>query len=86
MPPEAQDRDLRGQAQTLGSATSGPDAIDDSKRSAGASSTDQCDTEPLAFVSTCSARPRREEYVGPWLPEPLVDTAALAPDSRTELA
>ena len=25
-------------------------------------------------------------YVGPWLPEPVVDTAALAPDSRTELA
>src|SRR5262249_35071467 len=23
---------------------------------------------------------------GPWLPEPVVDTAALAPDSRTELA
>src|SRR5213078_4111728 len=31
-------------------------------------------------------RARREEYVGPWLPEPVVDTAALAPDSRTELA
>ena len=28
----------------------------------------------------------REEYVGPWLPEPVVDTAALAPDSHTELA
>src|SRR5262245_37252489 len=28
-----------------------------------------------------SARARREEYVGPWLPEPVVDTAALAPDS-----
>jgi RNA polymerase sigma-70 factor (ECF subfamily) len=33
-----------------------------------------------------SARARREEYVGPWLPEPVVDAAALAPDSRTELA
>jgi len=33
-----------------------------------------------------SARARREEYVGPWLPEPVVDTAALAPDRRTELA
>jgi RNA polymerase sigma-70 factor, ECF subfamily len=33
-----------------------------------------------------SARARREAYVGPWLPEPVVDTAALAPDSRTELA
>jgi RNA polymerase sigma-70 factor (ECF subfamily) len=33
-----------------------------------------------------SARARRGEYVGPWLPEPVLDTAALAPDSRTELA
>src|SRR5215468_5994125 len=33
-----------------------------------------------------SARARREGYVGQWLPEPVVDTAALAPDSRTELA
>jgi RNA polymerase sigma-70 factor (ECF subfamily) len=33
-----------------------------------------------------SARARREEYVGPWLPEPVLDTAALAPDSRTALA
>jgi RNA polymerase sigma-70 factor (ECF subfamily) len=33
-----------------------------------------------------SARARREEYVGPWLPEPVLDTAALAPDNRTELA
>src|SRR5262245_30596082 len=33
-----------------------------------------------------SARARREEYVVPWLPEPILDTAALAPDSRTELA
>jgi RNA polymerase sigma-70 factor (ECF subfamily) len=33
-----------------------------------------------------SARARREEYVGQWLPEPVLDTAALAPDSRTELA
>ena len=33
-----------------------------------------------------SARARREEYVGPWLPEPVIDTAGLAPDTRTELA
>ena len=32
------------------------------------------------------ARARHEEYVGPWLPEPIFDTAALTPDSRTELA
>ncbi len=53
-------------------------------------------TNPRAFLMTTttricldlltSARARREEYVGPWLPEPVLDTAALAPDSRTELA
>lgn len=53
-------------------------------------------SEPRAFLMTTttricldmltSARARREQYVGPWLPEPVVDTAALAPDSRTELA
>jgi RNA polymerase sigma-70 factor, ECF subfamily len=53
-------------------------------------------TDPRAFLMTTttricldmltSARARREEYVGPWLPEPVLDTAALAPDSRTELA
>lgn len=52
--------------------------------------------DPRAFLMTItaricidlltSARARREEYTGPWLPEPVVDTAALAPDSRTELA
>jgi RNA polymerase sigma-70 factor, ECF subfamily len=58
--------------------------------------TDRKVSEPRAFLMTTttricldlltSARARREEYVGPWLPEPVVDTAALAPDSRTELA
>jgi RNA polymerase sigma-70 factor (ECF subfamily) len=52
--------------------------------------------EPRAFlISTTtricldvlkSARARREEYVGPWLPDPVTDTAALAPDTQTELA
>lgn len=52
--------------------------------------------EPRAFLMTTttricldmltSARSRREEYVGSWLPEPIFDTAALGPDSRTELA
>src|SRR5262249_18421656 len=50
--------------------------------------------EPRAFLMTTttricldmlrSARARREEYVGPWLPEPVFDTAELAPDTRTE--
>jgi RNA polymerase sigma-70 factor (ECF subfamily) len=53
-------------------------------------------SEPRAFLMTTttrlcldmltSARARREEYVGPWLPEPVADTAALASDGRTELA
>lgn len=52
--------------------------------------------EPRAFLMTTttricldvlkSARSRREEYVGPWLPDPVIDTAALAPDAQTELA
>ena len=29
---------------------------------------------------------RREEYVGPWLPDPVTDTASLAPDAQTELS
>jgi RNA polymerase sigma-70 factor, ECF subfamily len=53
-------------------------------------------TDTRAFLTTTttricldtlkSARARREAYVGPWLPEPVLDTAALAPDTQTELA
>jgi len=52
--------------------------------------------EPRAFLITTttricldvlkSARARREEYVGPWLPDPVTDTAALMPDAQTEMA
>ncbi len=52
--------------------------------------------QPRAFLMTTttricldvlkSARMKREEYVGPWLPDPVTDTASLAPDSQTELA
>jgi RNA polymerase sigma-70 factor (ECF subfamily) len=52
--------------------------------------------EPRAFLITTttricldvlkSARVQREQYVGPWLPEPVTDTTALAPDTQTELA
>jgi RNA polymerase sigma-70 factor (ECF subfamily) len=51
--------------------------------------------EPAAWVTTVTtrlsidhlrlARVRRERYVGPWLPEPLVDESAPAPDARVEL-
>ena len=53
-------------------------------------------SEPRAFLMTTttricldmltSARARHEEYVGPWLPEPIFDTAALTPESQAELA
>jgi RNA polymerase sigma-70 factor (ECF subfamily) len=33
-----------------------------------------------------SARARRESYVGPWLPEPLLEDPAPGPESRAELA
>src|SRR5215475_10240188 len=43
-------------------------------------------TTRICLDMLTSARARREEYVGPWLPEPVLDTAALAPDRRTGLA
>lgn len=53
-------------------------------------------SDPKAFLMTTttricldmlkSARARREEYVGPWLPDPVTDTTSLAPDAQTELA
>src|SRR4051812_3310746 len=52
--------------------------------------------QPAAWITTVatrlsinvlrSARARRESYVGPWLPEPLVEDAAPGPASRAELA
>src|SRR5689334_24528604 len=43
-------------------------------------------TTRICLDMLTSARARREEYVGPWLPEPVADTETLAPDTRTELA
>ncbi|HEY3026704.1 MAG TPA: RNA polymerase sigma factor SigJ [Pyrinomonadaceae bacterium] len=79
----------------LGSMADAEDAVQETYvRWHGANRTNVSD--PRAFLMTTttricldvlrSARARREEYVGPWLPEPIFDTAALAPDSRTELA
>ena len=52
--------------------------------------------EPRAFLSKMvtrmcldelkSARVQREEYVGPWLPEPILDESALSPEAATEVA
>ena len=79
----------------LGSMADAEDAVQDTSlhwRSADRNSV----SDPRAFLMTTttricldmltSARARREDYIGQWLPEPVVDTAALAPDSRTELA
>jgi DNA-directed RNA polymerase specialized sigma24 family protein len=52
--------------------------------------------EPLAWITTVatrlsinvlrSARSRREAYVGPWLPEPLVEDPSADPAAHAELA
>src|SRR3954452_9930874 len=52
--------------------------------------------EPAAWITTVatrlsinvlkSARARRESYVGPWLPDPLLEDPAPGPASRAELA
>ena len=52
--------------------------------------------QPAAWITTVvtrlsinvlrSARARRESYVGPWLPEPLIEDPAPGPASRAELA
>ena len=79
----------------LGSMADAEDAVQDTYLRWHGTDRDHV-SDPRAFLMTTttricldmltSARARREEYVGPWLPEPVFDTAALAPDSRTELA
>lgn len=89
-------RRLRGLAyRMLGSMADADDAVQETYLRWHGADRDKV-SEPRAFLMTTttricldmltSARARREEYVGPWLPEPVLDAAALAPDSRTELA
>ena len=79
----------------LGSVSEAEDAVQDAYlRWHGADRDAVSNTRAFLMATTTricldvlkSARARREEYVGQWLPEPVLDTAALAPDSRTELA
>ena len=79
----------------LGSVSEAEDAVQDAYLRWHGTDRDAV-TDPRAFLTTTttricldmlkSARVQREKYVGPWLPEPVVDTAALAPDTQTELA
>jgi RNA polymerase sigma-70 factor, ECF subfamily len=89
-------RRLRGLAyRMLGSIAEAEDAVQDAYLRWHATDRDVV-ADPRGFLTTTtaricldvlrSARARREAYVGPWLPEPVVDTSALAPDAPTELA
>ena len=79
----------------LGSLAEAEDAVQDAYLRWHAVDRDHV-TDPRGFLTTAttricldvlrSARARREEYIGPWLPEPVVDTKELAPDAQTELA
>ena len=79
----------------LGSMTDAEDAVQETYLRWHGANRDNV-SDPRAFLMTTatricldlltSARARREEYVGPWLPEPVLDATGLAPDSRAELA
>jgi RNA polymerase sigma-70 factor (ECF subfamily) len=89
-------RRLTGLAyRMLGSLSEAEDIVQDAYLRWHAAERDRVDN-PRAYLSRTvarlcldqlkSARARRETYVGPWLPEPIVDETALAPDTASELA
>jgi RNA polymerase sigma-70 factor (ECF subfamily) len=79
----------------LGSLSESEDIVQDAYLRWHAAERDDVDN-PRAYLSRTvtrlcldhikSARVRRETYVGPWLPEPIIDESALAPDTASELA
>jgi len=93
---EPQRRRLTGLAyRMLGSLSEAEDIVQDAYLRWHAAERGNVDN-PRAYLSRTvarlcldhlkSARSRRETYVGPWLPEPIVDETALAPDTASELA
>ncbi len=93
---EANRRHLMGLAyRMLGSLAEAEDAVQEAYLRWHAAERGAVEN-PRAFLSTIvtrlcldqlkSARARRESYVGPWLPEPVLDTAALDAESASDYA
>jgi RNA polymerase sigma-70 factor (ECF subfamily) len=80
----------------LGSRADAEDAVQDAfLRWSGAQAREAIENEEAYLVRIVtrlcldrlkSAKARREIYVGPWLPEPIVDTETLSPHTSAELA
>ena len=77
----------------LGSRSDAEDVVQDAYlRFAGATDIENTEAFLVTIVTRLcldrlkSAHARREVYVGPWLPEPVLDADALSPDTATELA
>ncbi len=93
---EAHRRHLMGLAyRMLGSLAEAEDAVQEAYLRWHAADRGAVE-QPRAFLSTIvtrlcldqlkSARARRESYVGPWLPEPVLDAAALDAESASDYA
>jgi len=93
---EAHRRHLMGLAyRMLGSLAEAEDAVQEAYLRWHAADRDAVEN-PRAYLSSVvtrlcldqlkSARARRESYVGPWLPEPVLDEAALAAESASDYA
>lgn len=97
LPPDVDRRALLGLAyRMLGSVADAEDVLQDALVRWHERESATAVESPRAFMSQIvvrlcldrlkSARARRETYVGPWLPDPIVDDRALTPDAASELA